>query len=100
MNSVKLSNYYRLYAFSDYQSMRAAMPYMQRVVFTKKLDEVEEREARSYVQRIPGNGYKNYLEPISNYNATYSATRSLITALQLLYKSNGYAARYILIERC
>ena len=80
--------------------MRAAMPYMQRVVFTKKLDEVEEKEARSYVQRIPGSGYKNYLDPIGNYTSVHSATRSLITALQLLYKSNGYAARYILIERC
>lgn len=99
MNSVKLSNYYRLYAFSDYQRMRAAVPYLQRVVLAKGLPEVQEWEVRKCLQRIEGKGYKNYLEPLGSNNFLYSASRSFITALQLLYKSNGYPARYIVIER-
>ncbi len=79
--------------------MKSAMPYMQRVVLAKGLTEVQEEEARSYVGRINGKGYKNYLEPIYSLNARVSATQSLITALQVLYKSNGYSARYIIIER-
>ncbi|MBC5772568.1 hypothetical protein H8S95_00700 [Pontibacter sp. KCTC 32443] len=99
MYSVKLSSYYRLYSFSDYQSMRTALPYMQHVVLAKALSDVQNAEARRFVQRITGKGYKNYLEPLGSEQALYSATRSLITALQLLYKSNGYSARYIVIER-
>ncbi|WP_162055712.1 hypothetical protein [Pontibacter pamirensis] len=99
MNSIKLSSYYRLYAFSDYQSMKSALPYMRRVVVAKRLEEVEEEEARHYVWRIRGKGYKNYLEPISNQNTQRAAIRSLITALQELYKRNGYSAKYVVIER-
>ena len=99
MNSIKLSSYYRLYAFSDYQSMKSALPYMQRVVLAKGLVEVEEAEARSYVGRVPGRGYKNYLEPLNSRDTKPSGIKSLITALQVLYKSNGYSAKYIVIER-
>ncbi|MCC9134858.1 hypothetical protein ACFSKU_19855 [Pontibacter silvestris] len=99
MNSIKLSSYYRLYAFSDYRSMKSALPYMRRVVLAKSLMEVEEAEVRSYVWRIKGQGYKNYLEPITNYNTKTTALKSFITALQELYKHNGYSARYIIIER-
>mgnify|MGYP005754234851 CR=1 FL=1 len=100
MNSIKLSSYYRLYAFSDYQSMRSALPYMRQVVLAKALLEVEEEEIRSFVWRVRGRGYKNYLEPINSRYTAPSAVKSLITALQALYKSNGYSARYIVIERC
>ncbi|MCC9166276.1 hypothetical protein [Pontibacter harenae] len=99
MNSVKLQSYYRLYAFSDYQSMKAALPYMRNVVLAKAFVEVQEPEIRSYVWRMRGLGYRNYLEPVSHQNTLRSAIRSLITALQLLYKSNGYSAKYIVIER-
>lgn len=99
MNSIKLSSYYRLYAFSDYRSMKTALPYMRRVVLAKGLKEVEESEIRSYMWRITGKGYKNYLEPLSSQHTRSSAIQSLITALQMLYKSNGYSARYIVIER-
>ncbi|MBC5992600.1 hypothetical protein [Pontibacter cellulosilyticus] len=99
MNSIDLSSYYRLYAFSDYRSMKEALPYMRRVVLAKGLMEVEEPDARRYVQRVEGSGYKNYLEPLNHLHARVSATNSLITALQVLYKSNGYSARYIVVER-
>lgn len=99
MNSIKLSSYYRLYAFSDYQSMKSAMPYMRCVVLAKRLVEVQDTEARSYVWRISGQGYKNYLEPLSSQTARPSALGSLVTALQVLYKSNGYSAKYVVIER-
>lgn len=99
MNSIKLSSYYRLYAFSDYRSMKAALPYMRRVVLAKGLVEVEEADIRGYMWRINGMGYKNYLEPLNSRNTRTSAIQSLITALQALYKSNGYSARYIVIER-
>lgn len=72
---------------------------MRRVVLAKGLAEVEEADARSFVGRIPGKGYKNYLEPLNNNNIRISAIQSLITALQVLYKSNGYSARYIVVER-
>jgi len=100
MNSIKLSNRYRLYAFPDYGSMRAALPYLQRVVLAKNLTEVEEQEVRGLVQRSSHNGYKNYLEPLGLQTTYTSAARSFITALQALYKSNGYAARYVVVERC
>ncbi|PRY08846.1 hypothetical protein CLV24_12010 [Pontibacter ummariensis] len=99
MNSIKLSSYYRLYAFSDYQSMKSALPYMRQVVLAKRLTEVEEAEARNFVWRIKGQGYKNYLEPIRNHATRSSALHSLITALQELYKRNGYSAKYIVVER-
>ncbi|GAB3526058.1 hypothetical protein GCM10027443_00840 [Pontibacter brevis] len=99
MNSIKLSSYYRLYAFSDYRSMKSALPYMQRVVLAKGLVEVQESDIRSYVWRISGKGYKNYLEPLHSQNTRTTAIKSLITALQVLYKSNGYSARYIVVER-
>jgi len=99
MNAVKLSPYYRLYAFPDYGSMQAALPYMRGVVMAKALAEVEAADARRYVWRSDGYGYRNYLNPIAHGEARLSVLRSLITALQLLYKSNGYSARYIVIER-
>ncbi|NDK55279.1 hypothetical protein [Pontibacter fetidus] len=99
MNSVKLSTYYRLYAFSDYQSMQAGKRYLQRVVLAKALVEVQEKEVRTYLQRNNTGGYKNYLEPVFTNRTYFSADRSFISALQLLYKSNGYSARYIVVER-
>lgn len=99
MNSIKLSSYYCLYAFSDYRTMKSALPYMRRVVLAKGLVEVQESEVRSYIVRIDGKGYKNYLEPLNNQNIRTTALTSLITALQVLYKSNGYSASYIVIER-
>lgn len=99
MNSIRLSSCYRLYAFSDYQSMKSALPYMWRVVVAKRFEEVEEAEAQHYVWRISGKGYKSYLEPISNQNTQRVAISSLITALQELYKRNGYSAKYVVIER-
>lgn len=98
MNAVELSSYYRLYAFSDYRSMKEALPYMRRVVLAKGLTEVEEADARRYVWRGDG-GYKNYLKPLTAQQARVSAIQSLITALQVLYKRNGYSARYIVVER-
>ncbi|MFD3003576.1 hypothetical protein ACFS7Z_24680 [Pontibacter toksunensis] len=99
MNSIKLGSYYRLYTFSDYQTMKSALPYMRRVVLAKGLVEVTEPEARSYVGRIAGKGYYNYLKPLNSQNTRTSAMHSLISALQVLYKCNGYSARYIVIER-
>lgn len=99
MNFIKLSSYYRLYAFSDYQGMKSALPYMRHVILAKNLIEVESSEISNYVWRVKGRGYKNYLEPISNNSTVRSAHSSLITALQELYKRNGYSARYIVIER-
>ncbi|GAB3830390.1 hypothetical protein [Pontibacter rugosus] len=99
MNSIKLSSYFRLYAFSDYQSMKLALPYMRQVVLAKQLKEVEEPEIRKYMWRVSGRGYKNYLEPIYTYNTKPSAIDSLITALQELYKRNGFSAKYIVVER-
>lgn len=99
MNSIELSSYYRLYAFSDYRSMKTALPYMRRVVLAKAFAELQEFEIRNYVWRMQGGGYKNYLEPLSHLNARTSALNSFITALQVLFKSNGYSARYIVIER-
>lgn len=99
MNSVKLNAYYRLYAFSDYQSMKSALPYMRRVMLAKPLAEVEEVEARRFVSRSGGGGYTNYLQPLGIRRTVSSGINSLITALQLLYKSNGFSARYIVIER-
>ena len=99
MNFIRLTSYHRLYAFSDYRSMKSALPYLQRVVLAKSLTDVEETDARRFVERIDGQGYRNYLAPISGRIARPAALQSLVTALQALYKSNGYAARYIVIER-
>ncbi|WP_162427226.1 hypothetical protein [Pontibacter pudoricolor] len=99
MNSIKLSAYYRLYAFPDYQSMQAGKRYLQRVVLAKALTEVQEKEVRTYLQRTNPGGYINYLQPLHTPPYYFSADRSFISALQLLYKSNGYSARYIVVER-
>lgn len=99
MNSVKLSLYYRLYAFSDYRSMKSALPYMRQVVLAKGLADVEETEARRIVSRVPGKGFQNYLQPLGSQQTKGSGIASLITALQLLYKQNGFSARYIVVER-
>ena len=99
MNSINLSSYYRLYAFSDYQSMKSALPYMRSVVLAKSLSEVDSNDARRVVWRIQGQGYTNYLQPLSSDNSFLSAIESLITALQSLYKKNGFSAKYIVVER-
>jgi hypothetical protein len=99
VNSIKLSSYHRLYAFTDYRSMKSALPYMRQVVLAKALTDVEESEARRIVARIPEKGFQNYLQPISGQQAKSSGIASLITALQLLYKQNGFSARYVVVER-
>ena len=100
MNSVKLSPYYRLYAFSDYRSMKSALPYMRQVKLAKALAEVKESDARRVVMRLPESGFQNYLRPLGGQQTKSSGIASLITALQLLYKQNGFSARYIVVERC
>ncbi len=75
------------------------MPYIRSVVLAKGLAEVQETEVRKYVGRINGQGYINYLEPNSYQHTLRSYRKSFITALQMLYKSNGFSARYVLIER-
>jgi hypothetical protein len=99
MNSIRLSYRYRLYAFSDYRSMKSALPYMRQVVLAKALTELEESEARRIVARIPEKGFQNYLQPIGGQQIKSSGIASLITALQLLYKQNGFSARYVVVER-
>lgn len=99
MNSVKLSAYSRLYAFSDYRSMKTALPYMRQVVLAKALTEVEEADARRVVMRVPGSGFQNYLQPLGGRQTKATGIASLITALQLLYKQNGFSAKYIVVER-
>ncbi|PKV63079.1 hypothetical protein BD749_2916 [Pontibacter ramchanderi] len=79
--------------------MKSALPYMRQVVLAKALSEVEESDARRVVMRLPGAGYQNYLRPLAGLQTKANAIASLITALQLLYKQNGYAARYIVVER-
>lgn len=99
MNSVKLSSYCRLYAFSDYRSMKTALPYMRQVVLAKALTDVEEADARRIVMRAPGSGFQNYLRPLGGRQTKTTGIASLVTALQLLYKQNGFSARYIVVER-
>ncbi len=99
MNSIKLNNYFCLYAFSDYRSMKSALPYMRQVVLAKPLVEVTESDARRLVARVPGKGFLDYLQPIGATQHKGSGIASLITALQLLYKQNGFSARYIVVER-
>ena len=99
MNFINLSTYYRLYAFSDYGSMKAALPYLRSAVLAKKLADIEEAEIRRYVIRVAQGSYKNYLEPINELYPKQSAAQSFISALQVLYKSNGYSARYVVVER-
>lgn len=72
---------------------------MRQVVLSKPLHEVTETEARRVVARIPGKGFQDYLQPIGPLQHKGSGIASLITALQLLYKQNGYSARYIVVER-
>jgi hypothetical protein len=99
VNSVRLSPRYRLYAFSDYRTMKSALPYMRQVVLAKALADVVESDARRIVTRLPDQGFQNYLRPISPLQHKRTGIASLITALQVLYKQNGYSARYILVER-
>ncbi|EJF10267.1 hypothetical protein [Pontibacter sp. BAB1700] len=99
MNSVKLSSYCRLYAFSDYRSMKSALPYMRQVILAKALTEVQESDARRIVMRLPGSGFQNYLRPLGGQQTKSTGIASLITALQLLYKQNGFSARYVVVER-
>ncbi|MEJ8803471.1 hypothetical protein [Pontibacter sp. H249] len=99
MNSIDLNSYYRLYAFSDYSSMKVALPYMRKVVLARSLVDVEETDIRKYLDRMPNRGFINYLQPLHNPNKRTTASQSFISALQLLYKSNGYSARYVVVER-
>jgi hypothetical protein len=99
VNSIKLNSWYRLYAFSDYRSMKTALPYMRQVVLARPLTEVEETDARKVVARVPGKGYLNYLQPLGSQQTKGTGIASLITALQQLYKQNGFSARYIVVER-
>ncbi len=78
--------------------MKSALPYMRHVLLAKSLLEIDDSDARRIVWRIKGQGYTNYLQPLSN-NYRLSAIESLITALQMLYKSNGFSAKYIVVER-
>jgi hypothetical protein len=99
VNSIKLNSWYRLYAFSDYRSMKSALPYLRHVVLAKGLAEVEEADARRYVGRMNGKGFQNYLQPIGGQQTKSSGIASLVTALQVLYKQNGFSARYVIVER-
>lgn len=99
MNFINLSHYYRLYTFSDYQSMKEALPYLRGVVLAERLEEVPEPMIKRYLLRMEGGGYKNYLEPISSRHAKPTAAQSFISALQMLYKSNGFSAKYVVVER-
>ncbi|WP_018478145.1 hypothetical protein [Pontibacter roseus] len=96
MNHIDLNNTYRLYAFPDYWSMRAARDKLRRVVMAKEFKEVKEIEAKHYVERYGDYAYKNYLRA-DKKNLKESGLKSLITALQALYKLNGYPANYIII---
>lgn len=99
MNAVRLSARYCLYAFSDYRSMKTALPYMHQVLLAKALADVEETDARRLVQRMPEKGFQNYLQPLGPPQHKSTGIASLITALQVLYKQNGFSARYIAVER-
>mgnify|MGYP005749952089 CR=1 FL=1 len=72
---------------------------MQRIVLAMPLGDISETVARRLVLRVPGEGYKNYLTPISGCRTKSTAIDSLITALQVLYKQNGYSAKYIVVAR-
>lgn len=98
MNYIELSQRYRLYAFNDYWIMRKAYPEVKYVAFAKDLREIREIEAKHYVSEIgPGGGYQNYLRQ-DKADLKSTGLESLKTALQALYKLNGYSAKYILIE--
>lgn len=79
--------------------MKSALPYMRQVVLARPLTEVAEADARKVVGRVPGKGYLNYLQPLGSQQTTSTGISSLITALQQLYKQNGFSARYIVVER-
>nr|WP_230392028.1 hypothetical protein [Pontibacter sp. FD36] len=79
--------------------MKSALPYMRQVVLAKALTEVQESDARRIVMRLPGSGFQNYLRPLGGHQTKSTGIASLITALQLLYKQNGFSARYIVVER-
>lgn len=72
---------------------------MRQVVLAKALTDVEESDARRVVTRIPGKGFQNYLYPIGGQQIKSSGIASLITALQSLYKQNGFSVRYLIVER-
>lgn len=78
--------------------MKAALPYLRRVVFAKALADIDEKDARRIVTRTPGKGFHNYLQPLGAQQFKGTGIASLITALQLLYKQNGYSAKYVAIE--
>jgi D-ribose pyranose/furanose isomerase RbsD len=97
LNYIDLSSTFRLYSFPDYMSMRDAKLFVKNVVLAKEFIRVKEIEAKNYVRSISGGSYKNYLR---HDTAELKATglESIITALQALYKLNGYSAKYIIIE--
>lgn len=105
MNSIRLNYQYRLYAFPDYWSMRKVRDILREefksVVLAKEFSEVKEIEARNYVEKFSNQTYtkyKNYLRA-GREDLQPSSLLSLKTALQALYKLNGYSAKFILIER-
>lgn len=100
MSYIELSRRYRLYSFPDYWSMRKAMPAVKYVALAKDFKDIKEIEAKHYVDSISSSdsgGYKNYLRTDTG-GLLSTGLESLKTALQALYKLNGYSAKYILIE--
>ena len=96
MNHIDLTNRFRLYAFPDYWSMRAAKANVRQVILAKEFKEVKEIEAKHYVHGYGDYAYKNYMREGKGH-LKQSGLQSLITALQALYKLNGYSAKYIII---
>ncbi|MBX0335495.1 hypothetical protein K3G39_19855 [Pontibacter sp. HSC-14F20] len=97
MNYINLSSIHRLYSFPDYWSMKEAKPKIRRVIMAKDFREVKEIEAKHYVQKYGDYAFRNYLRE-DKKDLKESGLQSLITALQALYKLNGYPAKYIIIE--
>lgn len=97
---IELTYQYRLYAFANYQDVATVRAQLPHVVLAKELSKVKPIGANHYVEHIGREGgYRNYLETNRNRNIKASPLASLITALQILYKVNGYSATYILIAR-
>lgn len=98
MNYIDLNSSFRVHGFADYWSMGEAKLKMSRIVIAKEFTQVREIEAKHYVTSVGDGEYKNYLR----HNTTDlkgSGLASLKTALQVLYKLNGYSAKFIIIER-
>ena len=96
MNFIQLNSTYRVYAFEDYRTMKAALPLLRRTPIAKEFSRLREIEVKNFV-RYYTNGYQNYLRTDSA-ELKSTALESLKTALQALYKLNGYSAKYVVIE--